>query len=391
MPLKLRVISDHHKVLGSRRSQLFGVTGGRIGRSPDNDWVLPDTQHFISGHHASVTFRAGTWLLEDTSRNNVYLNDGDMPLSQLGPAKLADGDRLRIGEYEVLVTIDDHTDFAADASGQMPIPPALSEPGAARKARAQAARHTQKPRQAAQQEPLRATSTAAEFSIDEMLKPDFEATDLLVRKDAAKQDRLATSASIQLHAHGGVESNEAIADFCRGLGVDSKSIPKRTQSALMTAAGQLLRETVVQLTRTLKQQGERAGLDQSGGDHHGGALAGSQTHEATIFRLLTPSRSDIATGVDVLRDGFDRVRAYEVAYDAALASALDEVLSRINPARLAARIDQAPSRFGSGKKEKYWDAFSEVYSAIDQRDNRGWPTVLSREFAKALATQLRER
>src|SRR5262245_12437956 len=106
MPLKLRVISEHYKKLGPRRSQRFGVTGGRIGRSPDNDWVLPDSQHFVSGHHAAVTFRAGSWLLEDTSRNGVYLNESDVPLNEIGPAKLNDGDRLRIGEYEVLVTID---------------------------------------------------------------------------------------------------------------------------------------------------------------------------------------------------------------------------------------------------------------------------------------------
>jgi type VI secretion system FHA domain protein len=388
MPLKLRVISDHHKLLGPRRSQLFGVTGGRIGRSPDNDWVLPDTKHFISSHHATVSFRAGAWLLEDTSRNGVFLNDSDAPISESGAAKLHDGDRLRFGEYEVLVTIDDQVDFAADVSGQMPIPSALREPTAARKARSQAVRQTHKPTPAAAA-PAPAVSG---IDIDDFLKPDLEATDLLVRrKDAAKQDRLAASASIKLHVDGLGDNGEAVADFCRGLGVDPKAIPQRTQSALLTSAGQLLREMVVQLSRTLKIQAERAGIEQNTGDLHANPLLAAPTHEASIYRMLAPSRTDITTGANVIRDAFDQIRRYEDSYDAALATALDEVLSRMNPARLAARSDQSSSRFSSNKKEKYWDQFSEVYAVIDQRDERGWPTVLSREFTKALAAQLRDR
>jgi predicted component of type VI protein secretion system len=392
MPLKLRVISDHYKVLGPRRSQLFGVTGGRIGRSPDNDWVLPDSQHFVSGHHAKVIFRAGAWLLEDTSRNGVYLNESDAPLSESGPATLNDGDRLRIGEYEVLVTIDDHTDFAADVSGQMPIPSALRAPAAARESRAQAvARRTRK-----KEEPRRPPANH-QVSLDEFLKPDLEVTDVLVRsrQKQSQSDRLSNSASIQLHADGLAGMGEGLADFCRGLGIDPKSMPARSQSALLTAAGQLLRETTVQLTRMLKQQAERAGMDQAGAadGRSNNPLLSSPSFDSTIYRMFASSRSDISTGAEVLRDAFDQVRDYQGAFDAALATALDELLSRINPTRIAARSDQssAVSLFGGSKREKYWELFSEVFAALDQRDERGWPTILAREFAKALAAQLRSR
>ena len=47
MALKLRVISDHYKALGKRSSRLFGVTGGRIGRAADNDWILPDPDRYV--------------------------------------------------------------------------------------------------------------------------------------------------------------------------------------------------------------------------------------------------------------------------------------------------------------------------------------------------------
>jgi type VI secretion system protein len=120
MALKLRVISDHYKALGKRSSRLFG---GRIGRAQDNDWILPDPDRYVSSHHCKVDFRAGQWMLEDTSTNGVFINGSDTPASVEGAYTLQDGDRLRLGDYEVLVSIDERNDFAADASGQIPAPP----------------------------------------------------------------------------------------------------------------------------------------------------------------------------------------------------------------------------------------------------------------------------
>lgn len=122
MALKLRIISDHYKALGKRSSRLFGVTGGRIGRAQDNDWILPDPDRYISSHHCKVEFRAGSWVMEDTSTNGVFINGSDVPASVDGAYALKDGDRLRLGDYEILVSIDERNDFPSDASGQMPAP-----------------------------------------------------------------------------------------------------------------------------------------------------------------------------------------------------------------------------------------------------------------------------
>jgi len=126
MALKLRIISDHYKALGKRSSRLFGVTGGRIGRAADNDWILPDPDRYISSHHCKVEFRAGQWMLEDTSTNGVFINGSDVPASVEGAHALKDGDRLRLGDYEIIVSIDERQDFPPDASGQIPVPARVS-------------------------------------------------------------------------------------------------------------------------------------------------------------------------------------------------------------------------------------------------------------------------
>jgi len=128
MPLKLRVISDHYKQLGKSSSRTFGSEGGKIGRAPDNDWILPDPDRYVSSHHAKIAFRGGQWLLEDVSTNGVFVNDGDLPLSVTGPHKLRDGDRIRFGDYDVLASIDD--DEVTAASGRFPAQSGQRQTGA---------------------------------------------------------------------------------------------------------------------------------------------------------------------------------------------------------------------------------------------------------------------
>ena len=106
MALSLRVVSDHRRFLGDRSNIVFGVGGGTIGRSADNDWVLPDPQRYVSAHHARVSFRQGNYFLEDLSTNGAFVNDSNVAVGKLGPHKLQNGDLLRFGDYQVSVSVD---------------------------------------------------------------------------------------------------------------------------------------------------------------------------------------------------------------------------------------------------------------------------------------------
>jgi type VI secretion system protein len=119
MALKLRVISEHYRELGENRSRVFGVNGGTVGRAPDNDWVLPDARRVVSGHHCVVQYHGGKFWLSDTSTNGVYVNDAEEPVADTcGRVELHDGDRLRIGDYDIVVSIDQRIDFLPAASDE---------------------------------------------------------------------------------------------------------------------------------------------------------------------------------------------------------------------------------------------------------------------------------
>src|SRR3979490_1028934 len=116
MALRLRVVSDHATGLGGQSTKGFGVHGGTIGRATDNEWILPDPERYLSGKHARVDFRAGAYILVDTSSNGTYVNGAQVPLGKYHDYSLKDGDYVRLGEYELLVSIDQTNDFPPEES-----------------------------------------------------------------------------------------------------------------------------------------------------------------------------------------------------------------------------------------------------------------------------------
>ena len=96
MALRLRVVSIHAQLLGEEGTRTFGVHGGSIGRASDNDWILPDPDRYISGHHARIEYRNGQYWLMDTSSNGTYLNDSASPLSNDGPHALHGGTAMEV-------------------------------------------------------------------------------------------------------------------------------------------------------------------------------------------------------------------------------------------------------------------------------------------------------
>src|ERR1700730_15184718 len=79
MALRFRVVSEHAIHMGEQSTKVFGVHGGCIGRGTDNEWILPDPERYLSGKHARVDFRAGTYVLVDNSSNGTYVNGARRP------------------------------------------------------------------------------------------------------------------------------------------------------------------------------------------------------------------------------------------------------------------------------------------------------------------------
>jgi type VI secretion system protein len=454
MALKLRVISEHYKKLGRRSSCLFGVTGGRIGRAHDNDWVLPDPDRYVSSHHAKVQFRAGQWVLEDTSTNGVFVNGSDTPLSIEGAYTLKDGDRLRFGEYEILVSIDDRNDFPPEASGQMPIPPAVT----AKRGRSSSPRVVE-PTIEDLGEDLDITDLLNESAIRKQppISHGFELTDSVevpqvvpalrsmrsglaslldapddgaqrtIARDskspppkpddwqmqtrpydrrtmgvatspaALAREAIAAPAPAEKPRRATDAVSEGLEAFCRGAGIDPAALPLDAQNAVLTLAGQMTREVVLGLMEALKHRADtksRLRLSQTTiQPAENNPLKFSASVDEAVLKLLDPHSSRYLGPIEAIRSSFADLKSHQQALISAAQSAVDELMSRIEPGELQERFDRGLKRgplLGATNRMKYWDLYIEFYQVLNQRNEHGLPPVFAEEFARAYAEKVGE-
>lgn len=456
MALKLRVISDHYKALGKRSSRLFGVTGGRIGRAQDNDWILPDADRYVSSHHCKVEFRAGRWVLEDTSTNGVFINGSDTPASVAGSYSLQDGDRLRLGDYEVLVSIDERNDFPSDASGQIAVParirnaapkveedlgeeldltdlisdsaiaPAPTLPVRRFSVASSASLDLERALAVEPEEtksslpPSKATRNAFASLLDHSAQePERTVAHLRKSDDWQMQTRpydrknltaLLSPAALarpekepeqrprRAAENGSAEAPVGVDAFCRGAGIDPSSLPADTQNALLTLAGQMLREVVLGLMDALKGRADlksRLRLNQTTiqpGENN--PLKFSASVDEAVLKLLDPHSSRYLGPIESIRDSFADIRMHQTALVAAIQAGVDELMSRIEPGELQERFDRGLKRgplLGAANKMKYWDLYTEFYQVLNQRSEQGLPTLFSEELARTYAERAAQK
>ncbi len=96
------------------------ISGGefRIGRGPDNDWIMPDPERLLSKRHCVIAFRNGGWAIADISTNGTYLNRDPDPVGNGQIRELRDGDRIRFGAYEIEARIAEAQGFGASSFGK---------------------------------------------------------------------------------------------------------------------------------------------------------------------------------------------------------------------------------------------------------------------------------
>jgi type VI secretion system protein len=420
MTLRLSVVSEHGIRLGPLSTKVFGVHGGTIGRSTDNAWILPDPDRYLSGKHARIDFRAGAYVLVDTSSNGTYINGSQLPLGKYHDYVLKDGDYLRIGEYELLVSIDKSNDFPPDESA------IVAYDG-------QAASSAVK------------KSTANDLGADLDLSALLEPSDQM-KGDSGVRPRNAYGQSVGAPASGAARDNPAPAGeaggtpwhmmtrpfkvenkadaaaaaglrpppasqpegpplydgdfdlglqaFCRGAGVDPRTISPDARQGALQLAGQMLREAVLGLMDLNQSRHEfrnRFRMAPPPADEGPESpLNLSRGVDEALVRLLNTTSTRLGA-VESVRDNFRELKAQGTASLAASRAAFEEFLSRVDPKELEERFDRATKRtvFGNQPKAKYWELYSEMFPGLAQRPADGFPHVYTEAFARAYEAKLR--
>ncbi len=122
MYVTFEVTSANAASLGPARRKVFTVDGGRIGRAPENDMVLPGVG--VHRHHATVRFINGVFFVEGVGTNGIAVNNPEVVLPRNEPYPLKTGDKVFIDEFEVAVT----TSATAPAEPAAARPPERAPP-----------------------------------------------------------------------------------------------------------------------------------------------------------------------------------------------------------------------------------------------------------------------
>ncbi len=352
MALQLRIVSDHRRQLGQRSSVVFDGAGGKIGRSLDNDWVLPDPQRYVSAHHARIHYHDGQYILEDISTNGVYVNDDERPVAKGGSHVLQNGDLIRLGEYQLVAVVETGPTGIYHAAAPVPsVTSSVMVHTGAQSVEVMAIGHVAQSDLGANLDlddllaaaPSRAISSPSPHELSATLADSETDRHAIARRI----ERLARAAArAQLRRTSGEppvppDANSGLTAFCKGAGVAADRFPPELQGSLLHLAGQLFREALVGLKDLERVRSENLrpmhiNLPVAGNDPRPSLARGGI--EDLLIEILSQHESRRLDAVQWLRDVIDHAKAHDQATFAALRTAFADFVARLEPAELESRF-----------------------------------------------------
>jgi len=419
MTLRLRIVSDHRRLLGDRSSIVFAVDGGTIGRSADNDWVLPDPLRYVSAHHARVEYRDGHFYLEDLSTNGVFVNDDDRPLAKALPTghMLKTGDIVRMADYQIVAAVETEAEQSTAAQGDTgagAVPTSIHAMKTLGRAHGQTDigamlnlddllvpdtspnptfhpvnAYGQAVAQIPVAAPARALAPAPASAPVPMPAPvassEEEAIERRIArlaKAAGRDPKNAASAPALYDVHSGLQA------FCRGAGVEVERLPPDAQTRLLHLAGQLFREALVglkDLDRSRNDTRNRYRIDLPTDPDDPRPSLSRSTVEDLVIDLFAQHESRRLDAVGWLREAIAEGKTHEIAAAKATRAAFVEFLDRLDPAELEARFERAARRgkARSADKAQYWELFTTFYRNLIEMPADHLPHTFVEAFAAA--------
>lgn len=114
--------------------------------------------------------------------------------------------------------------------------------------------------------------------------------------------------------------------------------------------------------------------------------------EQAIEAMIRPSVPGYLDPEAAATEALNDIKAHEVAMMSGMEAALKDLLARLGPEQLSARIEAAATLGSllSGKKARYWEAYEKMYAQIAKETEDDFQSAFGREFARAYEEQLKK-
>jgi len=412
-----------------------------IGRSSDNDWVLPDPERLVSSQHCVIQYKDGRYYLTDNSTNGVELVNAGIRMRRGNSEPLQDGELIRIGDYEIQARIDfnvqavDSQPFAGDspnsfealmgAGANKPAPTPVIAPqfhGASSMDtlpdlfdflsptavppptvpdHVPSEQHDfRPPTPVAVPVVEKPAVSGAVIPEDWDLFGDTPAPLTSAPPPAPTPPPVPTPPPApSVPSPPVVEPVLPVADtrqpdllqaFLRGAGLDQLRLDKADACAQMESIGRSYRLMVEGLIDVLRARASLKGefrMQQTmiQPAENNPLKFAPNVDEALLLLLRHGNQAFMAPDLAV-RDSFDDLRAHQLAVMAGVEAAIKHLLGRFEPAQLEERMGKPgglSSLFNGSRQAQYWQQFTELYSNISREAQEDFQDLFGREFSRA--------
>lgn len=388
MTCQLEIVSEHRDIVGDDAIRVFRDEGGSIGRSLQNDWILPDPDRYISGRHATIDFKGGIYYLIDTSTNGVYVNGDCEPVGKGNPRRLFNGDVLRFGDFEINVTIDE---------GESIVMP-LDEP------KSTVAEHV------ASLVPDDSLKTGVQLLDEDEMTGDEEFQSALFggQTDTGVVERAAEVVEEKIEAprhnipkalaESDLVATDLIDSFLDGVGINRAELHDSVDlGELMQNAGEVLREFVEGTTALLASRANLKNafrLDQTTVlPRHNNPMKLSANTKDSVKQLLVGKEGEYLGPRDAVREVCRDLLFHQDAFLDAMTRAFSDFADRFEPVELQEDFDAHLSKnplFSWRNKSKYWGLYCDLYPILTEKGTGRFPQMYAEEFVRAYERQIAE-
>lgn len=370
MGLVLRVEGDPPRIFETEAE-------ASIGRAEENDLVLADAGRTISKQHCAVVLRDGGFRLRDLSRNGTFVNDMAEPVGPEAAVPLAAGDVIRLGDLRITV-------LAASAAAPLPQADPLSgwDEAAAVPLLAPeepsdffpvAAPEVEPPAAFPDHLPAEAGLFIQPRGSGEAIPDDWDLVGELQGLPPGSPMPMPTpSPASQTPLPDSKDSAEQEADallaaFLTGCGLSAPP-PGEDPAALLQRAGRLLRLAVTELhgllaVRSLAKQ--EFGLQRTMiGQSDNNPLKFAAEAQEALPLLLAGDIPGFLGGEAALRQGFDDLRAHQLALLAGSQALFARLCERLAPEGIAAAPPRWARPLPFARDAALWAAYRQRYRQV---------------------------
>ncbi len=412
MLLALSVVSANGARLGPTAYKVFDAGGGSIGRLESNTWTLPDPEKFVSSRHAVLSCDSDGFYVEDTSTNGTFINGLDRRVPQNQRVRLKDGDRIFIGDYEILVQlIEDEPQASASPEPVQP-PSVLGQPlpGAAAEVAPASALETVDPLavivSGGYSPPLadESVATPQPHPVSQVIPSDWRTlvpsqqgvpSDTVPppsppaqREGSAAIGRDATS---PVGAPRGAKVTGSALDLLGALGLD----PARLNPAIYQQLGLIMRIVVQGMIQVLQSRAEVKNSFRmpmtSIRPVENNPLKFSLNADDALHNLFVKHNPGYLGPLEAFQEGFQDIAFHQMAMLAGIRAAFNAMLGKLNPESLEEVYERKLRRTAMihlGTRTKFWEMYRAQFEDYDKDREASFQLLFGEEFAKAYNDQL---